>query len=62
MYPHKQHRTPHGGTSTRPGRFQNRNRTTRLGIEADLQAPLSTAGLKTRRYWKIRSSLVIGSK
>jgi hypothetical protein len=53
MYPHKQHRTPHGGTSTRPGRFQNRNRTTRLGIEA---------GLKTRRYWKIRNSLVIGSK
>ena len=61
MYPHKQHRTPHGGTSTRPGRFQNRNRTTRLDMEVGLQAPPPTAGLKTR-YWKIRSSLVIGSK
>ena len=62
MYLHKQHRTPHGGTSTRPGRFQNRNRTTRLDMEVGLQAPPPTAGLKTRRYWKIRSSLVIGSK
>jgi len=61
MYPHKQHRTPHGGTSTRPGRFQNRNRTTRLGMEVPAGPP-PTAGLKTRRYWKIRSSLVIGSK
>jgi len=62
MYPHKQHRTPHGGTSTGRGRFQNRNRTTRLDMEVGLQAPPPTAGLKTRRYWKIRSSLVIGSK
>jgi hypothetical protein len=61
MYPHKQHRTPHGGTSTRPGRFQNRNRTTRLAWRGACRPP-ADGGLKTRRYWKIRSSLVIGSK